>query len=112
LLGYTGATGEPSGDSWIQQQFTVPAAGATLSFYVWEFTTDSIWYDWQTCQLRTPTGSTLATLFKEAGNARAWQQKSFSLNTWKGQSVVVWCNAHEDGWGDQTYMYVDDFAVH
>jgi hypothetical protein len=112
LLGYTGATGEPSGDSWIQQQFTVPAAGGTLSFYVWEFTTDTVRYDWQTCQLRTPSGTTLATLFKEAGNARAWQQKSFSLASWKGQSVVVWCNVHEDGWGDQTYMYVDDFAVH
>ena len=111
LLGYTGATGEPSGDSSIQQQFTVPALGGTLSFYVWEFTTDTVLYDWQTCQLRTPTGATLATIFKEAGNARAWQQKTFSLATWKGQSVVLWCNVHEDGWGDQTYMYADDFTV-
>ncbi|HEX6491449.1 MAG TPA: hypothetical protein VF002_08790 [Gaiellaceae bacterium] len=111
LLGYTGATGEPSGDSSIQQQFTVPAAGGTLSFYVWEFTTDTVQYDWQTCQLRTPLGATLATIFKEAGNARAWQQKTFSLTTWKAQPVVLWCDVHEDGWGDQTYMYADDFSV-
>jgi hypothetical protein len=111
LLGYTGGTGEPLGDSWIQQQFTVPAAGGTLSFWVWEFTTDSITYDWQTCQLRNTSGSTLATLFKEAGNGRAWQQRSYSLSNWKGQTIVLWCNVHEDGWGDQTYMYVDDFAV-
>ncbi len=111
LLGYTGSTGEPYGDSWIQQQFTVPAAGGTLSFYAWEFTTDSVYYDWQTCQLRTPTGSTLATIFGEASNARSWQQKSVSLNNWKGQNVVIWCNVHEDGYGDQTYMYLDDFTV-
>ncbi len=112
LLGYTGSTGEPYGDSWIQQQFTVPAAGGTLSFYAWEFTTDSVYYDWQTCQLRTTTGSTLATIFREASNARSWQQKSYSLNNWKGQNVVIWCNVHEDGYGDQTYMYLDDFTVH
>jgi hypothetical protein len=111
LLGYTGASGEPTGDSSIQQQFTVPAAGATLSFNVWEFTTDTVRWDWQTCQLRTPSGSTLATIFREAGNGQAWQPKSYSLSSWKGQNVVIWCNVHEDGWGDQTYMYVDDFAV-
>jgi hypothetical protein len=111
LLGYTPSSGEPNGDSWIQQQFTVPAAGGTLSFWVWEFTTDSITYDWQTCQLRNTSGGTLATIFKEASNAQTWVQKSYSLANWKGQTIVVWCNVHEDGWGDQTYMYADDFAV-
>jgi hypothetical protein len=111
LLGYTPSSGEPNGDGWIQQQFSVPAAGGTLSFYVWEFTTDSISWDWQTCQLRSTSGSTLATIFKDAGNGQTWQQKSYSLANWKGQTIVVWCNVHEDGWGDQTYMYVDDFAV-
>jgi hypothetical protein len=111
LLGYTGSSGEPNGDSWIQQQFTVPASGGTLSLYVWEFTTDSITYDWQTCQLRNTTGSTLATIFKEAGNGQAWLQKTFSLASYANQTVVLWCNVHEDGWGDQTYMYVDDVSV-
>ena len=112
LLGYTGSSGEPTGDSSIQQQFTVPSAGGTLSFYVWEFTTDTVIYDWQTCQLRSTSGSTLTTLFKEAANGRSWVQKSYSLNNWAGQTVVLWCNVHEDGWGDQTYMYADDFSVH
>jgi hypothetical protein len=111
LLGYTGSSGEPNGDSWIQQQFAVPAAGGTLSLWVWEFTTDSVTYDWQTCQLRNTAGTTLSTLFKEAGNGRAWQQRSYSLMSWAGQTIVLWCNVHEDGWGDQTYMYVDDVAV-
>jgi hypothetical protein len=113
LLGYTASSGEPTGDSSIQQQFTVPSSGTpTLSLYAWEFTTDTVRYDWQTCQLRSTTGSTLATMFKEASNAQTWVQKNMSLSTWKGRTVVLWCNVHEDGWGDQTYMYVDDFSVH
>jgi hypothetical protein len=111
LLGYTSSFGEPLGDSWIQQQLTVPASGGTLSFWVWEFTTDSVVYDWQTCEIRNTSGATLATLFKEAGNGRVWQQRTFSLASWAGQTVVLWCNVHEDGFGDQTYMYMDDFAV-
>jgi hypothetical protein len=111
LLGFTGTSAEPTGDSWIKQTFTVPASGGTLSFYVWEFTTDSVRWDWQTCQIQNPSGTTLATLFKEAGNGQAWIQKSYSLSNWKGQTVALWCNVHEDGWGDQTYMYMDDFAV-
>ena len=111
LLGWTGSTGEPSGDSTIQQTFTVPAAGGTLSFNVWEFSTDTVRYDWQTCQLRNTSGGTLATIFKEAGNGHSWITKSYSLNNWKSQKISVWCNVHEDGWGDQTYMYVDNFQV-
>jgi hypothetical protein len=111
LLGWTGSVGEPTGDSWIQQQFSVPAGGGTLSFYVWEFTTDSVTYDWQTCQIRNTSGATLATLFKEAANGETWVQRSYSLANWAGQNVVLWCNVHEDGWGDQTYMYLDDVAV-
>jgi len=80
--------------------------------YVWELTTDTVTYDWQTCQLRNTSGSTLTTLFKEAANGRAWVQKSYSLSGWARQTVVLWCNVHEDGWGDQTYMYSHDFSVH
>jgi hypothetical protein len=112
LLGFTGSAGEPYGDSSVQQQFTVPSSGTpTLFLYAWEFTTDSIRYDWQTCQLRSTTGSTLATVFKDANNNQSWAQKTLALSTWKGKSVVIWCNVHEDGWGDQTYMYVDDITV-
>jgi hypothetical protein len=110
-LGYLPNTGEPTGDSAVQQQFAVPAAGATLSFNVWRYTRDTIRYDWQTCEIRNPSGTRLATVFKTASNAQTWQAQSYSLNSWKGQSVVVWCNVHEDGYGDQTYMYADDFTV-
>jgi hypothetical protein len=110
-LGFTPSTGEPTGDSAIQQQLAVPAAGGTLSFWVWRYSRDTITYDWQTCEIRNPAGTRLATVFKTASNAQTWQQQTYSLNAWKSQNVVVWCNVHEDGWGDQTYMYADDFAV-
>src|SRR5205823_7789254 len=38
---------EPGGDSSFYQEFTVPAGGGTLSFWHWDFTTDSITFDWQ-----------------------------------------------------------------
>jgi hypothetical protein len=103
---------EPSGDSSLSQQITVPNAGtSTLSFWYWPSTTDTIAYDWQEAQIRNTSGATLASVMKVDSNARAWTQVTYDLTSFHNQTVVLWFNVHGDGWGDLTYMYLDDVSA-
>ena len=110
-----GATGlpEPNGDSWIYQTVTVPTnvQTPTLSFWYWPATDDSIEYDWQEAQIRDAGGNRLAQIFKTASNAQTWTYMSYDLTPYKGQTVQLYFNVHEDGWGDPTYLYLDDVVI-
>ena len=106
------AAPEPSGDSSLVQTVNVPATGtSSLSFWYWPSTTDTITYDWQEAQIRNPSGATLASVMKVCSNAHAWTQVNFDLTPYGGQSVELWFNVHGDGYGDLTYMYLDDVTV-
>ena len=112
LLG--GASGtEPNGDSSLYQTITIPstATKATLTFYYWPSTTDTITYDWQEAQVQNSTGGTLASIMKVCSNAHAWTLVTYDLTSYKGQTIRLYFNAHGDGYGDLTYMYVDDINV-
>ena len=110
-----GATGlpEPNGDSWIYQTVTVPSnlQSPTLSFWYWPWTDDTIEYDWQEAQIRDGSGNKLAQVFKTDSNAQTWVPITFDLTAYKGQTVQLYFNVHEDGYGNPTYMYVDDVAI-
>jgi hypothetical protein len=111
-----GATGlpEPNGDSWIYQTVTVPAnlQSPTLTFWFWPWTHDSITYDWQEAQIRDSNGNKLSQVFKIASNAQNWTYITYDLTAYKGQTVQLYFNVHEDSVGGYlTYMYVDDVAI-
>ncbi len=53
----------------------------------------------------------LAQVFKAASNAQAWTPVTFDLSAYKGQTVQLYFNVHEDGYGNPTYMYVDKVAI-
>jgi hypothetical protein len=110
-----GATGlpEPNGDSWIYQTVTVPSnvQSPTLTFWYWPWTSDSIDFDWQEAQIRDASGNMLAQVFKAASNAQTWNYVSYDLTPYKGQTIQLYFNVHEDGYDDPTYMYVDDVAI-
>ena len=110
-----GASGlpEPDGDSWVYQQATVPgdAQSPTLSFWYWPWTQDSVQYSWQEAQIRDTGGNKLAEIFQTASNAQTWTQVTFDLTPYKGQTVQVYFNVHEDGFGYLTYMYLDDVTI-
>jgi hypothetical protein len=112
-----GASGlpEPAGDSWIYQTVTIPSnlQHPTLTFWFWPWSGDSVGFDWQEAQLRTTGGNTLAQVFKIASNAQTWTYNSFDLTPYKGQTVQLYFNVHEDGdgYGYLTYMYLDDIAI-
>ncbi len=105
---------EPNGDSWIYQAITVPTTmqSPTLTFWYWPGTDDTIEHDWQEAQLRDSGGNLLAQIFKVASNAQTWTQVAYDLTAYKGQTVQLYFNAHEDGYGDPTYMYLDDFSIY
>jgi len=111
LLGAS-ATPEPNGDSSLAQTVTVPTSGtSTLSFWYWPATTDTITYDWQEAQIRSATGATLASIMKIDTNTQAWTNKTFDLTPYAGQTISLWFNVHGDGYGDLTYMYLDDVSL-
>jgi hypothetical protein len=105
--------GEPNGDDFLYQTITIPntATKATLTFWYWPATTDTITYDWQEAQVQNTSGATLAQIMKVCSNAQAWTQVTYDLTTYKGQTIRIYFNDHQDGYGDLTYMYVDDVSV-
>jgi len=105
--------GEPNGDDFLYQTITIPstATKATLTFWYWPATTDTITYDRQEAQVQNTSGATLAQIIKVCSNAQAWTQVTYDLTSYKGQTIRIYFNDHQDGFGDLTYMYVDDVSV-
>jgi hypothetical protein len=104
---------EPNGNDFLYQAITIPstATKATLTFYYWPATTDTITYDWQEAQVQNSSGALLAQIMKVCSNARAWTQVTYDLTSYKGQTIRIYFNDHQDGYGDLTYMYIDDVSV-
>jgi Bacterial Ig domain/Transmembrane protein 131-like N-terminal len=104
---------EPNGDSSIYQTVNVPSniTKATLTFWYWPATTDTIQYDWQEAQVRNTSGTMLAQIMKVCSNSHTWTQMTFDMTPYKGQSIQLYFNVHGDGYGDLTYMYLDDVNV-
>ncbi len=105
---------EPDGDSWISQTITVPTSmqAPTLSFWYWPWSADTIEHNWQEAQLQDSNGNMLAQIFKVASNTQVWTQVTFDLTPYEGQTVQIYFNVHEDGYGYLTYMYLDDVSIY
>ncbi len=104
---------EPNGDDNLYQTITIPstATKATLTFWYWPATTDTITYDWQEAQVQNTSGTMLAQIMKVCSNAQTWTQVTYDLTSYKGQTIRIYFNDHQDGYGDLTYMYLDDISV-
>ena len=94
--------GEPLGDSSFYQQFVVPAGGGTLSFSHWDFTTDTITFDWQDAYITDTSGAVLQTIFHQCANGQTWINTTIDLAPFAGQTVRVKFLVHQDGFGDDT----------
>ena len=112
LLGKT-AKPEVSGNSSLYQTVSIPAgATASLTYWYWASTNDTISYAWQEAQIQNTSGTTLAEVMKVASNTKAWTQVTYNLTAYAGQTIRVYFNAHGNGYSsDYVYMYLDDVAV-
>ncbi len=110
LLGAT-AKPEVNGTAAICQTVTVPAS-ATLTFWVYEGTTDTISYVDQEADILNTTGTKLATLYSEAKSTGGWVQKSFSMSSYAGQTVQLYFGVKGNGYAsDYVYEYLDDVSL-
>jgi hypothetical protein len=100
---------EPDGDAALCQAFTVPAA-VTITIY--EATNDTIKYAQQYAKILNSSGTVLATLYSDAGNGKAWIQRTYSLSAYAGETVQIQFGVHGTGTkGYDMVQYVDDVSV-
>ena len=108
-----GTTSKPevNGTAGVCQTVTVPAGG-TLTFWVYEGTTDSISYVDQEADVENTSGTVLTQLYKEADTTNGWEEKSFSLSSYAGQTVVLYFGVKGNGYSkDYVYEYLDDVSL-
>lgn len=100
----------------LQQAVTIPstATTATLSFWLHIDTaeTGTTAYDTLKVQIRNSSGTVLATLatYSNVNANSGYAQKSFSVLSYKGQTIQVYLVGAEDS-TLQTSFVVDDFAL-
>jgi hypothetical protein len=103
------STPEPISDSALYQTVTIPstAKSANLYFYYWGATTDTIANDWQEAQVQNASGVKLAQIMKICTNTQKWTFVSYNLIAYKGQTIRIYFNTHQNGNNSLTYMYID-----
>jgi hypothetical protein len=102
-----------NGDSNTYQAITIPAGtqNATLTFWYWPASTDTISSAWQEVQIRNASGTKLAQVLKVCSNTQTWTQVSYDLSAYKGQTIQLYFNDHASGGSNPTYFLVDDVSL-
>jgi len=90
----------------------VPAAATLphLTFWRKNDTTDSIAFDWQDVYVLNNTGGLLATV-QHLCETTPYTMVDFNMTPYAGQTVRIKFLVHQDGFGDDTSMRVDDVSV-
>jgi hypothetical protein len=108
--------GMPHTDT-LLQQVTIPAAAsiATLTFWLridTDETTTTTAFDTMKVQIRNSSGTVLSTLatYSNLNQASGYQQKSFNLTSFAGQTIQIFFTASEDV-SLQTSFVLDDVLV-
>lgn len=113
---------EPSGREWIYQDVKLPPnSHKILSFYYKIRTYDTAVWDWFDAFIIDPdTGARLATIVSKAGKPGTdygeywesdWQKVTYDLTPFAGKTIRIQFECREDGWGDQTAVYLDKISI-
>lgn len=122
LYGQPAPGSQPAGMEWIYQDVTIPSTSSpTLTFSYNVQTYDTANWDWFDMEIRDPnTGATLATVVSRDGKPGSdygvywnggWKDASYDLSPWKGQMIRLWFGDRQDGWGDQTAVFIDNVSI-
>lgn len=99
----------------IRQTVSIPAdaANVEITFWVYLMSTETGGQDHQEFVVLSPAdGSTLALPWRVwYDNSRTWMQQRINLTQFRGQSIVVYFNAYNDGAGGVTSMVIDDISL-
>lgn len=104
--------GVASSDSSIVQSVKVPETGtSTLSFWYSPRSSEpGCACDWAEAQIRDASGAVLKSIFKGSGFTYDWTNKTEDLTPYRGQTVSIWFNVHNDS-SNTTYALFDDVAL-
>jgi len=103
---------EPNGNSSFYQQFGPVPANAILSFWHWDYTTDTIAFDSQNAYITNTNGAILQTIFHQCENGQTWLNTTVDMSSYAGQTVRIKFVVHQNGTGGNlTGMYVDDVVL-
>jgi hypothetical protein len=101
----------------VMQQVTIPANATAATFSFWLHidtaeTSTTTAFDTLTVQVRNSSGTVLSTLatFSNLNAASGYQQHSFDLSSFKGQTIQVFFNGTEDR-EFQTSFVLDDVSL-
>jgi Kelch motif len=110
-LQFCGFGTETPGDSSFYQEFGPVPANATLSFWHWDCSVDSITFDWQDAYITDTNGNILQTIYHQCLNCQSWTNQRVDLTPYVGQTIRVKFLVHQDSAGDLTGMWVDDVGI-
>src|SRR5207244_7261138 len=102
---------EPNGLSFLWQQISVPAGTTTLTCKFKGTTFDSITYDQEQIVLTDALDNPLATLLNVCETDAVFQNLSFDLTAYAGQTIKLWFQSNQDGAGDVTFYVLTDVSV-
>lgn len=115
----------------LRQTVTIPgsATTATLSFFIWQATTETalkqlankneyskpdatLSSDVQYVLVLNASGQRLATVYWNRKNTRSWNPVTFNLLPYKGQPITLQFGTYNDGLDGFTSMYIDDASLY
>jgi hypothetical protein len=107
-----GSASPVNGDSTLSQTIAVPSTATTLSFWYNPNCPDTLQFDQEQAQVRSTSGTVLATVLNVCSNSGTWTHVTFSMTRFRGQTVVLFFNSHDDGFfADPTFTLLDDVSV-
>jgi len=112
-LGITDQGDYPSYSS-IWQKVSIPfdASYASLSFWYYPLSQDVLERDWQEALILDANLYPLAQVMRVNSNRQTWTYHTFDLLSYRGQTIAIYFNVHNDGGGNRkTAMYLDDVSV-
>lgn len=112
LLGITSG-GNVQSFSSARQTVTIPAASSQvrLSFWFYAMADSPATTDYMEVVLLDPTGVILNKPWRSHNDSRVWNQLTFDLTPWRGQTVQVYFNVYNDGVGGRAAMFLDDVSL-
>ncbi len=112
LLGITSG-GNVQSFSSARQTVTIPATSAQvkLSFWFYALADSPATTDYMEVVLLDPTGVILNKPWRSHNDSRSWNQLTFDLTPWRGQTVQVYFNVYNDGLGGRAAMFLDDVSL-
>ena len=104
--------GEPNGDEGACQAVVVPPGG-TLTFWVYQYSNEpDTSFAYQEAQLFDARGTTVKQLYQTVSNTNGWEQRSYDLGAYAGQTLYLYFGVHGDGYaGAYTIQFVDDVSL-